>query len=140
MKVSLRQRTSMTYRLLIHLTAALLALHTMLGCCWHHAHACGAACPAAADTHDDSDCNASGPAATHGHHGPHPCQGAACVFMRSADRVAFEPAGGGAHPLPSCLASDGGLTAGAACVESPFAVDALLPPLRLHLAHCVLRL
>jgi hypothetical protein len=24
-----------------HLTAAMLAAHTMLGCCWHHAHACG---------------------------------------------------------------------------------------------------
>ena len=29
------------------LTAALLFIHTVFGCCWHHAHACGTDCASA---------------------------------------------------------------------------------------------
>jgi hypothetical protein len=62
------------------LTAATLALHLMMGCCWHHAHACELA--AASDhggaTHD-GHCSHGG--CGHSHHGTHQCKGERCSFV-----------------------------------------------------------
>jgi hypothetical protein len=68
------------------LTAAMLAIHLMVGCCWHHAHAgdnkdCSS--PARNDaSHDGDQCPESGDG--HSHHGPQNCQGERCSFLAPA--------------------------------------------------------
>jgi hypothetical protein len=132
----------MTYRFLSILTSTFLALHTVLGCCWHHAHAseCGNACsvesPDADAGHCGDACGSSG-CADHPHQERHACQENACVFINLAGRGSQGPLLAAAMPVvcPSC----GELPLHAAC-GTFFAIDALLPPLRLHLAHRVLLL
>ncbi len=73
------------------LTSALLVAHLVLGCCWHHAHACDSPWmtshtgpPVAASSH--SACNGkSGHHQRHEsqHHGDHACEGAACSAVLS---------------------------------------------------------
>jgi hypothetical protein len=65
------------------LTAAMLAVHLMVGCCWHHAHACDAKdCSSRAHhdaSHDRGQCPESGDG--HSHHGPQNCQGERCSYL-----------------------------------------------------------
>ena len=136
----------LTHGFLSHLTAALLAVHTVLGCCSHHAHACGRECqPVSSVESPDSDASHDAGRCTtqdsdsHQNHGLRDCQGSRCVF--------FSPAKGDLnaalqHSLPSCIyAESGDLSLRAAAASRlPLAADALLPPLRLHLAYQVLLL
>jgi hypothetical protein len=138
------------HRFLSNVTATLLALHTVLGCCWHHAHACACErdnvilahrvtnigsldrCESHhADMHDD------GCAPCHGHHGRHECQGNTCVFLGS---VKSRPANSPIQPvlLPLASVAPGDLTS----PQSPWFLPAIasLSPLRLHLLHRVLLL
>jgi hypothetical protein len=131
-----------------NVTAGLLALHTVLGCCWHHAHSCTQACATAATVavgsvdacqgdrgHGDDTMPCSN---DQGHHGRHDCQGSSCVFVNSL----------GASPqalalqirtAPAALAPDGGPSVRDIAGQRPFyAADALLPPLRRHLVCQVL--
>jgi hypothetical protein len=131
--------------LLPHLTAALLALHTVLGCCWHHAHACGQACDSVSHVespHGDADHGANHcgteDRGTCPSHGMHECLRGACVFLRLGENdfdraVQFD--------LPFFRVETDVLPLCSAASLSPlFAADDLLPPLRLHLAHQVLLL
>ena len=64
---------------LCHLTALAVALHALLGCCWHHAHACATchsslACDGSA-CHPEDECNASTCIGHHDSDGPHDSDG-----------------------------------------------------------------
>jgi hypothetical protein len=128
------------------LTAAILAIHTVLGCCWHHAHACGAddgptsfvESPATHADHDGDQCGAEEFGCCQ-NYGLHKCLRGACVFLRHLGddvdvAVHFD--------LPSVFDAqfDAIPTRGDSALSPHFAADALLPPLRLHLAHQVLLL
>jgi hypothetical protein len=129
---------------LSNLTAALLALHTVLGCCWHHAHRCTRECspslaveaPDGCQRNAADDCGA--PAASHqGQHGRHGCQESTCVFLGSTRW--YPDADCQFDAAPAMLASADCATADADVDRrSFFAPDALLPPLRLHLVDRVL--
>ena len=73
------------------LTATAVLLHALLGCCWHHTHACTRACPATlwAD-HDHAHGQTAAGQYTHqpghpGHEQPHPgkCNGHRCALAPS---------------------------------------------------------
>lgn len=74
-----------------NLTAAALLAHTLLGCCWHHSHACAQACPATlSGGHDDVHAEpAAGGCVGHAgpaHHGqslPGKCNGPRCAMDTS---------------------------------------------------------
>lgn len=84
--------------LLHHIVTLTISLHTALGCCFHHAHACEVTCcetPAivaeacGCDTHEQ-DNKQHGESPRHQHGGKHQCQGDACVFAntgRTADEL-----------------------------------------------------
>lgn len=86
--VALRSPDSRLNRLLLHFVAVLLAAHMLLGCCWHHAHACSAACDAATEscTHQDEHGHTDGDH-EHGnlpsHHPTDSCSGERCAFVAS---------------------------------------------------------
>jgi hypothetical protein len=134
----------MMHSFLSHLMAGLLAMHAVLGCCWHHAHECGRECTEASldssDAHADHDTDSCD--STHSqpcNHGPHACQKGKCVFLRTVETGADMSLGldVSSHVFVAwCDLSPQMPTA----VHSLFAADALLPPLRLHLAHQVLLL
>jgi hypothetical protein len=124
-----------------------LVLHTVLGCCWHHAHACTQECATTCsvespDAHEEAACDhdyASSQDDGHQHHSQHDCQGQRCIFLHLAGR--------GLHGLSLqpqlaivCCLPQSERPLDVAANGSYFATDALLPPLRLHLAHHVLLL
>jgi hypothetical protein len=135
----------MMHRLVSTLMSLFLALHTVLGCCWHHAHACTDEC--------DKACAVESPAAHvdwHGsgwntgsgdqhHHGQHECQGMRCVFVnmgsRTAPSLSLQP-----HLAAACCLPHRKLPIHVVAGGPYFSPDELLPPLRLHLAHQVLLL
>jgi len=76
-------------RLFRILTAVVFAVHLMVGCCWHHAHACDSqdhSPPAQGAVTTDGQCHESpdsGAGADHPNHGPQDCQGSHCSFVSS---------------------------------------------------------
>ena len=131
---------------LSNLTTALLALHTVLGCCWHHGHGCAQAfsCTPTVESPEVREGDLSSravkfPGATaHQHHGPHECHGGRCTFL--------DPTKPNPHELPLQLhvSPAASRLGGELSLSDPvgrrefFACDALLPSLRLHLSHRVL--
>jgi len=129
------------------LMAALLAVHGMLGCCWHHDH-CRAEAPCAARESAESLNGGadehSSPAGESSHnndsdrHERRLCRGSACVFIGSRKAVLAELV----HPLgkmPFAIASLGNpLECNLPGGYSYFPPDAFMPPLRLHLVHQLL--
>ncbi len=93
----------------INLTVAVLLVHMVIGCCWHHTHSCGEACPEATSVSEEScrghlhqgDRPADGcslPAEQRGHlshrsphSGQHACEGTICVFLPPNCRLQFSP-------------------------------------------------
>jgi hypothetical protein len=68
-------------RLFRILTAVVFAVHLMMGCCWHHAHACesqGDMQP----THEQCPDSHNGETG-HSQHGSQDCQGIQCSFVAS---------------------------------------------------------
>jgi hypothetical protein len=121
--------------LLSNLTAALLALHTVLGCCWHHEHRCTEACSLAAAA--ESPCHCDGPTASspsHQHHGPHECQGAVCSFVGQIKPLSHDLLSQ-AVAMPAIDGVEVVLPAGWGRF---FVRDALMSSPRLHLVHKVL--
>ena len=126
---------------LSNLTAALLALHTVLGCCWHHTHhgeesVATVGSIGSADSHGcDHAHRAEAPSDSHGQgrHGGHECQGSTCVL---GDSLRVEPRESDA-PLDSLAAAHAPGERPSMYEEynrpSFYAPDTLLPPLRLHL-------
>ncbi len=135
---------------LSNLTATLLAVHTVLGCCGHHAHRCAEACDAEAivavaapSDHDcehavETSCHAQGHEHQgHEHHG-HECLGNTCVFLGALKTQLSKTAVLGIN-APAVLASNanqaGFYPEGVRTHES---LDAPMPPLRRHLLCSVL--
>jgi hypothetical protein len=138
----------MMHSFLSHLTAGLLAMHAVLGCCWHHAHACERECtqaalessaPHAAHVDHDADSCDSTNSKPGQNHGPHACQKGKCVFLGTVENRADVSLGLNlsSHVSATFYTVSSQMPA---AVRPLFAADALLPPLRLHLAHQVLLL
>ncbi len=131
--------------LLSSLTAAILLAHALLGCCWHHAHACGHAHSPVAWV--VAGCEAEGPHEHSGHAPDRPghkgpgqdgCRGAKCDFVRPATENLLPWAAAPCRPTSAAIvASDRSEAAGDAPQHLCAAGD-LLWPVRLHLAHQVL--
>lgn len=134
----------MTHGFLSTLTATLLALHTVLGCCWHHTHSCVSADHAAPTLSDECSCDdgdhdgqpahGNKPGCPNGHE----CHGNTCVVAH-VSKVNWP----GLTLLPQSLPIASAVSGSPFCnhaVDSQafFAADALLPPLRLHLVCHVL--
>ena len=131
----------MSHGFVAHLTAALLALHTVLGCCWHHAHGGTADCASTQSTVSVDSCecdHAHGDGTApdshqQGHHGQHVCQGGTCVFVSSTK---VEPAKADCQlqaTSVACVPGSSPAVGDAADVQAFYPLDVLLPPLRLHL-------
>jgi hypothetical protein len=135
----------MSHRLISNLTAALLAMHTVLGCCWHHAHAgppdgeqaTSVESPAEHAGHDADCCNRGDSEPGHDR-GTHVCQKGSCVFVGTG-KVRLNAADG--TNLASFVSLAGGWLSSPNSATMPlFAAGALPAPLRLHLTHQVLLL
>jgi hypothetical protein len=133
------------HNLISSLTAAVLAVHTVLGCCCHHAHAVGGAAAYSAyvgqghTQNDGPTCNGHEDPGQPGH-GGHECKGNPCVFVGpTTDRGMQSPRNPprdvpAAPYAPTLLAS----VSSEAGTASLFAAGRAPPPVRTHLAHQVL--
>ena len=130
---------------LSNLTATLLAVHTVLGCCGHHAHRCAEACDAetivATASPLDHDCEhaveISCHAQGHEHHG-HECLGNTCVFLGALKTQLSKTTVLGVN-APAVLASSANQAAFyPEFVRTHESLDAPMPPLRRHLLCSVL--
>ena len=150
-----------------NLTAVMLAVHALLGCCWHHGHGseqmrgpvavtarispqpwiisgqCATACSQAvygADPHVSTACEQA--VAQHNcgtQHGERPdCQDTPCLFIGPATQNISPSAAYALQPLITTLPLASLSADSAATERSLLATGALLPPVRLHLAHQVL--
>jgi hypothetical protein len=137
---------------LSNLTAALLATHTVLGCCWHHAHACTPDCdnvlltfrvrnvqPLDCGDAHCADAHHDGCSTSHEHHGRHTCQGSTCVFVGTTKAGPTNSTFRAVLPIVASVALDSPTSDAPLPWPLP-AIEALLPPLRLHLLHHVLLL
>jgi hypothetical protein len=135
----------MMHGIIRSLIAALLALHTVLGCCWHHAHRSQTSEMAEAIASSDGcgcdHAHRDGPTPHSGgqpHQGRHGCQGSACVFVASskAERQTS------ARPFDVSPAVSLSVADHCVCCNAgqrpTYSPDALLPPVRLHLVCRVL--
>jgi len=129
-----------------NLTAVMLAAHALLGCCWHHGHGSEQVRGPVAALASSGHCaagDAHGPSPAQHDCGTqrgerHDCQGSPCMFIGPAIQNISPSAVCALQPLvatlpPASLSADG-----AAIERSLLATGALLPPVRLHLAHQVL--
>ncbi|GEM_PF-3247312 len=126
------------------MTAFLLTLHAVFGCCGHHAHAAMEECESAVvvETHEDRDCRRGEDCGANFHENSEPrvCLGFSCTFLAPAKSDGhlrqLEIAG---HQIAASIER---LFVARPIVrlESIFALDALLPPLRIHLLDRVLLL
>jgi hypothetical protein len=134
---------------LSNLTALALFIHTLFGCCWHHAHAAGAACDATATKIHSADCcchqaqgqGANSPGTDTSQSEPCKCRPqcrGACSWL-PVKKVAFD--------APAALAFHDPGTAPTPLLDHPpgdvltWLRPELVPaglPLRLHLLHQVL--
>jgi hypothetical protein len=122
-------------RLFRILTAVVFAVHLMVGCCWHHAHACetkGDVQPAHGQYPNSHDSGTN-----HSQHGPHDCQGGKCsiVVSSSPNSNSF------AQPFQASvvlLLDDQHPLVGSGSEQHFFATGWFLLPVRLHLANQVL--
>lgn len=133
----------MSSRVFSNLTAALLAMHTVLGCCWHHAHACSPECERSASVeesheegHGAAGCE-SGHSDCEQHHGTHVCQKGTCVFVGPA-KVRVSPTTDWSVSAWAFVAT--GESSLPASSRPGYGDDSERPSLRLHLAHQVLLL
>jgi hypothetical protein len=126
------------------LTAFLLAMHTVLGCCWHHAHHCEEASEAAGSVASADACDHSHgvPIASdddgQNQHGRHDCQGTTCVFVGPTKAP---PRGGLLHVEVLSVAETFDHASSIVRVAAGRCGDALntrVSPLRLHLRCAVL--
>jgi hypothetical protein len=131
--------------ILSNVTAALLVLHAVFGCCWHHAHHCAEECgmaqtaerPDCHEGHSPGDCDSTAPTNHDGHHGSRECQGNPCSFVAS-----ISPNGNSfAQSFQASvllLLDDRHPMIGAGSKQHFLSAGWLLPPVRLHLANQVM--
>lgn len=139
-------RGSLVNRILSHLVALLLSAHMLLGCCWHHAHACSPACGTAAKHCTHGDCDDDGddhcqhaPGSQPSHHPTDACSGERCSFVASPKTATVGPSLDSPSLGPWSLVS---LEVPSADVTSAWHRACLspAPPERLHLVYRVLRI
>lgn len=125
-------------RLLRILTAVVLTVHLMVGCCVHHAHACESerhSPPIQGFNTPQSDCDES--PCNESDHGSQKCEGEKCSFVRSNPILNYlhtKPFQGFVIPLLGKTLSLTGIVS-----EQHFLTTGrLLLPIRLHLANQVL--
>jgi hypothetical protein len=137
--------------LLSHIAGVVLLLHMLLGCCWHHAHACHHRLLPAPVSPQGDDCDQwaiGGPHHSNGHgspgddhHGSDHCQGSWCVFTAGERLTAVSLAV--LQETAITVAPTGHMgTAVTAAVPGPGFSNLAgpCPPLRLHLVNQVLLL
>jgi hypothetical protein len=129
------------HRLIRVLTAATLAVHLMVGCCAHHAHACDGAVhsPAAQATATvDGQCaHSSDGGADHTNHGPQNCQEGKCLCVASISSSGNTVAQSSLASVTPLL--DGQDSRIATDSERHFSTAGWHPlPVRLHLANQVM--
>lgn len=120
------------------LTAAVLLAHSLLGCCWHHAHAATGGVEVACVEHGHQHDHGDQQDKSHDEHQGTTCHEGSCVFVR------------GDGPLPidqlSLLAIDCFVVPTCALTEAELRIaraeysdsQDLAPPSRLHLLHQIL--
>lgn len=134
-----------------HLTAAFLAAHTVLGCCWHHVHACGhehdplglAGWQHGGDLRHGHSAGVSAPSGDR-HPDRDECRGSKCDFLAAKDEsvvtknlTARPPSAACQLAGLPCLAVDRS-PAGGLLHPALVRAGVLLLPVRLHLANQVL--
>ncbi len=121
-----------------NLLATVLVAHSVLGCCWHHAH--HDVCPGdeAGTRHSEAAKGCHGPGSINDHHRAHLCDEARCTFIRPSSDELSQAADAALHltALPS-LAGVVGAQLSTGVLPAPSAPLCFLP-LRLHLAKHVL--
>jgi hypothetical protein len=129
--------------LVSNLACLMLAAHLMLGCCWHHAHACETACPHACQS---GHLNGHSNEADHDHdqhappaEGDDHCQGERCSFLVVA-KVRLDSGCGAASPVALLAETSSQVYADLAWLQLAADRTDSGPPLRLHLLHRVLRI
>ena len=120
-------------------TAAVFAIHMIVGCCTHHAHACeGHGLSSSAEGAAEGQCpDPDGHAcpADHSQHGPHGCQGGKCsTIVQAVSNFYGQPVQSLAMPLLEDRSAPDGVGP-----DQHFSSSGrLLLPVRLHLANQVL--
>ena len=135
--VLVKTRNSMTLLCRI-LIAAVLSVHMMVGCCWHHAHGCeDKLCSSSSHGHATPDDQCPDNGSDSSHHGQKDCQGEKCTFVSQARTVSvsFVPF---CHTFFAALSDDRPLAAGVGPEQVSFASGRSLLPVRLHLANQVM--
>jgi hypothetical protein len=124
---------------LSNMTAVLLALHTVLGCCWHHAHHCAeqsTTSVVSVSLPDGDHVNSTSHDSCGEEHQSHQeCQASRCVFMVAPASERHQAA---THlDMASVVSSTsfGMDFNGAGRRPAFFASNALRSPLRLHLVY-----
>jgi hypothetical protein len=120
-------------------TAVAFLVHLIVGCCAHHAHACGVKghcipTPGAASPIEPCP-DHSGSPADQGQPGSHGCQGVSCSFIRTANDSLSGPLLQ-IYPIPVVPWSDvGNLLSGNSFLGQflAFSPDGPSPPVRRHL-------
>jgi hypothetical protein len=124
--------------LFAHLTVAMLAAHTVLGCCWHHAHECGQSHDSLSllgwQHHEESPHQDVGGCSRCSDHSPAPdgCRAVRCDFVaRKAPPGPFS--GAFAPPAVLTLPEAGPASLRMCAAQQVGANGADLSPIRLHL-------
>jgi hypothetical protein len=123
------------FKLFRILTAVVFAVHIMVGCCWHHAHACESKDDVQPTYGQCPDSHASG--ADNSHRGPQDCQGSQCSFVSSISpnsHLLVQPS----QAFVPVLLTDQPSLVGAGSKQHCFATGRLLPSVRLYLVNQVL--
>lgn len=126
-------------RLFRILTAVVFAVHLMVGCCAHHAHACdskGDVQPAHGQCPDSRSGSHEGET-DHSDHGPQDCQGSPCSIVASTSPSSHAFAQS-SLPFVTVLLTDQPSLVGIDSEQHFFATGWLLLPVRLHLANQVM--
>ena len=122
-------------RLFRILTAVVFAVHLMVGCCAHHAHACesqGDVQPAHGQCPDSHEGETD-----HSDHGPQDCQGSPCSFVASSSPSSHSFAQP-SQTFVIALLTDQPSLVGTGSKQHCFATGRLLLSVRLYLVNQVL--
>jgi hypothetical protein len=145
-RIHVAYRARLVKTLLSHLTAAVLLLHMVCGGCWHHlaspnCHDVHPTALEAAHCHEHHSPHSDPSEHPNGdHHPSHPCSDIRCMYTTVAAPR---------HQETLCLTgfvachsmtwtADAQTSASACSVSYAASMNAVAPPLRLHLAHQLL--
>jgi hypothetical protein len=122
-------------------SAAIVVVHLMAGCCAHHAHACD--CEGQQPTKVGAHCtdmqhhDCCGGVADHPHHSQHACKGGTCSVVLPS-RPAGTSLEKALHAVVVVLPNDLSSVLGSESERHALPTGRLLLPVRLHLANQVL--